>query len=433
MVRRFENKGEHAVNKRIVVTGMGIVSPLGVGLSHNWSRLIAGESGIRAIARFPVDKLQSRIAGLVPFGSGPGEFDLEGTFSAKEARRNDLFILFAVKATEDALADADYHPEDEAEKERTGVIIGSGIGGFGTLAKGAVDFEAGGEAAVSAYFITSQLINLASGQVAVAHGFGGPNLSVVSACSTGAEAIASAARTILLGEADVVVAGGADAAAHPLAIAGFTRIHALSTHYNDTPEQASRPFDSGRDGFVLAEGAGVVVLEEYEHAMRRKAPIHAELKGYASVSDGYHITASHPDGIGEQRAIRFALERGGLAPADVDYLNAHATSTTIGDSGELRAIRSVFGNNDRLAISSTKGATGHTFGAAGAIEAIYSILAIENGLCPPTLNLHEPEEEFAGLNLVPLKAQKRPVRIALSNSFGFGSTKVALVFGRVDR
>ncbi len=421
------------MNKRIVVTGMGMVSPLGVGVSHNWSRLIAGESGIRAIVRFPVEKLPSRIAGLVPFGTGPGEFDIEGTFSAKEARRNDLFILFALKATEEALSDAGYHPDDAEAKERTGVIIGSGIGGFGTLAKGAVDYATGGEAALSTYFITSQLINLASGQVAVTHGFGGPNLSVVSACSTGAEAIASGARAILLDEADVVIAGGADAAAHPLAVAGFTRIHALSTHYNDTPQEASRPFDSGRDGFVLAEGGAVVVLEEYEHARRRNAPIHAELKGYASVSDGYHITASHPEGIGEQRAMRLALERGGLAPGDVDYLNAHATSTTIGDNGELRAIRNVFGNGDRLAISSTKGATGHTFGAAGAIEAIYSILAIENGVCPPTLNLHRPEEEFAGLNLVPLTAQRRPVRVALSNSFGFGSTKVALVFERLER
>lgn len=420
------------MNKRIVITGMGMVSPLGIGIETNWSRLVAGASGIRAVDRFPVADLPSRIAGLVPLGHGPGELDLEGTFSAKEVRRNDLFILFALKATEEALTDAGYRAPDPGDKERTGVIIGSGIGGFGTLARGAIEFQAEGEEAVSAYFITSQLINLASGKVAVAYGFGGPNLSVVSACSTGAEAIASAARAILLDEADVVIAGGADAASHPLAIAGFTRIHALSTHFNDSPAEASRPFDSKRDGFVLGEGAGVVVVEEYEHARRRGARIHAELKGYASVSDGFHVTASHPDGIGEQRAMRLALERGGLTPADVDYLNAHATSTTIGDAGELRAIRAVFRDNDRLAISSTKGATGHTFGAAGAIEAIYSILAIERGVCPPTLNLHQPEEEFAGLNLVPLVAQRKPVRIALSNSFGFGSTKAALVFGSVE-
>jgi 3-oxoacyl-[acyl-carrier-protein] synthase II len=351
-------------------------------------------------------------------------------FAPRETKRNDPFILYARKAAEQALADAAYAPEDPREKERVGVIIGTGIGGFSTLAQGAVDFANRGESGISAYFITAQLANLASGQIAVSYGFGGPNFSVVSACATGAEAIASAARAILLGEADVVIAGGSDAAVHPLVIAGFTKIHALSTHFNDCPSRASRPFDSARDGFVLAEGAGVMVLESYDHAAARGARIHAELAGYASVSDAYHITASHPEGLGEQRALRLSLERAGIPPERVDYLNAHATGTQIGDIGELRAIRAVFGKDARLSISSTKGAMGHTFGAAGAIEAVVAVLTLWHGACPPTLNLEKPDEEFAGLDLVPLKPRERPVNVAVSNSFGFGSTKVALVFAR---
>ncbi|MGA2612500.1 MAG: beta-ketoacyl-ACP synthase II [Spirochaetia bacterium] len=418
------------MKKRVVVTGMGVVSPLGVGVELMWQGLMEGKSGIRAIDRFPVEHLASRVAGLVPLGSGPGELDLQKGFPPRETRRSDPFILYARKAAEQALADAGYAPQDPSEKERVGVMVGSGIGGFSTLANGAVDFSARGEAGLSTYFITAQLANLASGQIAIAHGFGGPNFALMSACATGAEAIASAARAILLGEADVVVAGGSDAAVHPLSIAGFTKIHALSTHWNDSPQRASRPFDSARDGFVLAEGAGVLILEDYEHARIRGARIHAELAGYASVSDAYHITASHPEGLGEQRALRISLERAGVPPDGVDYLNAHATGTQIGDAGELHAIVSVFGKDARLAISSTKGAMGHTFGAAGAIEAIVSILSIARGACPPTLNLEEPDKEFAGLNLVPCRPQERPVRVAMSNSFGFGSTKVALVFSR---
>jgi len=418
------------MKKKVVVTGMGIVSPLGVGLEIAWERLMAGRSGISAIDRFPVSHLASRVAGMVPLGSGPGELDMDNGFPPRETRRNDPFILYARKAAEEALADAGYAPEDPAEKERVGVIVGTGIGGFSTLANGAVDFSARGEAGLSAYFITSQLANLASGQIAIAHGFGGPNFSVMSACATGAEAISCAARAILLGEADVVLAGGSDAAVHPLSIAGFTKIHALSTHWNDTPQRASRPFDSRRDGFVLAEGAGVLVLEDFEHAKARGARIHAELAGYASVSDAYHITASHPEGLGEQRALRLCLERAGIPADSVDYLNAHATGTQIGDAGELHAIMSVFGSGSRLAVSSTKGAMGHTFGAAGAIEAIISVMSITHGACPPTLNLEKPDDEFTGLNLVPCTPQERPVRVALSNSFGFGSTKVALVFSR---
>jgi 3-oxoacyl-[acyl-carrier-protein] synthase II len=416
------------MKKRVVVTGMGVVSPLGVGLDLMWRRLMEGASGVRAIDRFPVSNLASRVGGLVPYGSQPGELDMEKGFAPRETKRNDAFILYARKAAEQALADAGFAPQDPAEKERVGVIIGTGIGGFSTLAQGSVDFAARGEAGISAYFITAQLANLASGQIAVAHGFGGPNFSVMSACATGAEAMACGVRAILLGEADVVVAGGTDAAVHPLVIAGFTKIHALSTHFNDCPQRASRPFDSARDGFVLAEGAGVLILEDYEHAKARGARIHAELAGYSSVSDAYHITATHPEGLGEQRALRLCLERAGISPQSVDYLNAHATGTQIGDAGELHAIKAVFGTDTGMAISSTKGAMGHTFGAAGAIEAIIAVLSIIHQACPPTVNLEKPDDKFAGMNLVRGKPEMRPVRVALSNSFGFGSTKVALVF-----
>jgi 3-oxoacyl-[acyl-carrier-protein] synthase II len=416
------------MKKRVVVTGMGVVSPLGVGLDFMWQKLMEGASGVRSIDRFPVSQLASRVGGLVPYGDGPGELDMEKGFGPRETKRNDPFILYARKAAEQALSDAAYAPQDQAEKERVGVMIGSGIGGFSTMAQGAVDFAARGEAGISAYFITAQLANLASGQVAVTHGFCGPNFSVMSACATGAEALACGVRAILMGEADVVIAGGSDAAVHPLTIAGFTKIHALSTHFNDCPQRASRPFDSARDGFVLAEGAGILVLEDYDHARARGARIHAELAGYASVSDAYHITATHPEGLGEQRALRQCLARAGIAPGDVDYLNAHATGTQIGDAGELHAITAVFGKDTGLPVSSTKGAMGHTFGAAGAIEAIISVLSITHQACPPTVNLEKPDEEFAGLNLVRGKPEMRRVRVALSNSFGFGATKVALVF-----
>jgi len=418
------------MKKRVVVTGMGVVSPLGTGTGPLWQRLMEGKSGVRAIDRFPVSHLASRVGGLVPLGSGPGELDLEKEFSRREVRNNDAFILYARKAADEALADARFAPQDAQEKERVGVMIGSAVGGFSTIAKGSLDFSTGGESALSVYFITAQFANLASGQVVIAHGFGGPNFALMCACASGAEAIATAARAILLGEADVVVAGGSDAAVDPLLIAGFTRIHALSTHFNDSPQCASRPFDTARDGFVVAEGAGILILEDYEHAKSRGAQIQAELAGYASVSDAYHITASHPQGLGEQRALRLALQRAGISPDEVDYLNAHGTGTKVGDASELRAIISVFGADARLAISSTKGAMGHTFGAAGAIEAIVSILAIRHGACPPTLNLEKPDDEFAALNLVPREAQERRVRVVVSNSYGFGSTKVALVFSQ---
>lgn len=416
--------------KRVVITGMGALSPLGCGVEHNWEQLVSSRSGIRAITGFPVDGLSSKIAGNVPIGTAQGEFNLEAAFSGKEIRRNDVFILYALAAAEEALAQAGWHPQEEQDRERTGVIIGSGIGGFQTVVKGSADFERGGKDAISAFFIPAQLINLASGQIAIRYGLYGPDYSVVGACATGAEAIASSARSILLGEADVMVAGGADATMHPLCFVGFEKLHALSTRRNDAPAEASRPFDRGRDGFVVGEGAGVVILEEYEHARSRGAEILAELSGFASASDGYHVAASHPEGLGEQRALRLAIDRAGVPSDEVDYINAHATSTQVGDKGELSAIRSVFGDSLRLAVSSTKSATGHTMGAAGVLEAIYSISALRHGVVPPTLNLEEPDEGFESMNLVPKTAQERPIDTVVSNSFGFGATKVALVFRR---
>lgn len=414
--------------RRVVVTGMGALSPLGRGVRHNWERLVREESGIRRIEGFSTDGLASKIAGIIPRGSGAGELDLDALFSAKEARRNDEFILYALCATEEAIQQAGFRPDREEERARTGVVMGSAIGGFQTISKGSLDFARGRKEALTPFFITSQLINLASGQIALRYGFYGPDFSIVSACATGAEAIAAGARSILLDEADVMVVGGVDAAIHPLAIAGFEKIHTLSTAYNDRPTEASRPFDRGRDGFVIAEGAGALVLEELGHARRRGAELLAELRGFASASDGYHIAASHPEGLGEQRAMRLALARAGLGASEVDYVNAHATGTQVGDGGELTAIRSVFGADGRLAVSSTKSATGHTFGAAGALEAIYAICAIREGAVPPTLNLAEVDEGFESLNLVAGRTQERPVHAALSNSFGFGATKVALVF-----
>ncbi len=417
--------------KRIVVTGMGALTPLGSGVETNWNKLMASASGIRAIDTFDISGVSSKIAGIIPIGTDPGLFDLEGTFSGRDQSRNDKFILYALEATRQALDDAGWHPEDEIERQRTSVVMGSGIGGFVTLENGTRDFDRSGQRALSPFFIASQVINLASGQICIKYGFKGADFGVVSACATGSESIATAARLILLDEADVVVAGGSDAGVDAMAIAAFCQTRALSTGRNDTPEQASRPFDRGRDGFVIAEGAGVLIMEEYEHAKARGATIYAELAGYASASDAYHITATSPDGEGEYRAISTCLERAKIRPDQVDYFNAHATSTPVGDRGELAAIRRVTGDKPAAAISSTKSATGHTLGAAGAIEAIYSILAIRNGVVPPTLNLEDPEEGFDDFNLVPKEPQERKVDIALSNAFGFGATKVTLAFKRV--
>ncbi|MBO6783918.1 MAG: beta-ketoacyl-ACP synthase II [Alphaproteobacteria bacterium] len=418
--------------RRVVVTGMGLVSPLGVGLDHNWSRLTAGDSGIAPIDRFDVSDLPARIAAQVPRGDGSGgTFNADNYVSSKEQRRIDEFIVYGIAAAVEAVEDSGWKPEADEDQWRTGVMIGSGIGGLQTIANGATLLNEQGPRKVGPFFIPSALINLASGQVSIRYGFKGPNHAVVTACSTGAHAIGDAARLIMLDDADVMVAGGAEAAICRIGIAGFAACRALSTGYNDTPEKASRPYDKGRDGFVMGEGAGVVVLEEYEHAKARGAKIYAEVTGYGLSGDAHHITAPAEDGNGGFRSMQAALKRAGLNPEDIDYVNAHGTSTPLGDEIELGAVKRLFGDHAyELSMSSTKSAIGHLLGAAGAVEAIYSIMAINHDVVPPTINLDDPSDA-CDIDLVPHTAKERKVRRALSNSFGFGGTNASLVFAEV--
>ena len=418
--------------RRVVVTGMGMVTPLGTGVKHNWECLTAGHSGIGAIESFDVSDLPSKVAGQVPCGSGPGLFDADAVMPSKEQRKNDQFIVFAVAAAQEAVEDAGWRPTDERELERTGVMIGSGIGGLQCIADAALTIEQRGPRRLSPFFIPAALINLASGQVSIQYGFKGPNHAVVTACSTGAHAIGDAARLIMLDDADVMVAGGAEAAICRLGVAGFAAARALSTSYNDTPTKASRPYDKGRDGFVMGEGAGCVVLEEYEHAKARDATIYAEVVGFGLSGDAFHITAPPDDGNGGLRSMQAALKRAKMAPDDIDYINAHGTSTPLGDEIELNAVRRLFGSAmDGISMSSTKSAIGHLLGAAGAVESIYCVLAIKHGLVPPTLNLDDPSDSCMGVDLVPLRTGERRVRAALSNSFGFGGTNATLIFREI--
>jgi 3-oxoacyl-[acyl-carrier-protein] synthase II len=361
---------------------------------------------------------------------GDGAFDAEAVLEPKDVRKNDRFILFGIAAAKEAVEDAGWRPEDELERCRTGVMIGSGIGGLKTIADTAIELEQRGPRRVSPFFIPASLINLVSGQVSIHFGFKGPNHSVVTACSTGAHAIGDASRLIALGDADVMVAGGAEAAICRIGVAGFAAARALSTHFNETPERASRPWDRDRDGFVMGEGAGVVVLEELGHARARGARIYGEVIGYGLSGDAYHITAPSPDGDGGYRSMKAALQRAGLQPEDIDYINAHGTSTPLGDEIELGAVKRLFGDAaDRVSMSSTKSAIGHLLGAAGSVEAIFSLLAINHQIVPPTLNLDRPSEG-CDLDLVPYEARRREVRAALSNSFGFGGTNASLIFAR---
>jgi len=420
--------------KRVVVTGLGLVTPLGTGVEPVWQRLLAGESGIRSIQDFDVSDLPSKIGGQPPRGDlSGGGFNPDDWMDGKDQRKNDRFILYGMAAAKQAIDDAGWTPEDEESLERTGVMIGSGIGGLETIYEGALTVANRGPRKLSPFFIPAVLINLVSGQVSIRYGFKGPNHAVVTACSTGAHAIGDAARMIMLGDADVMIAGGAEAAVSRIGLAGFCASRALSTGFNDEPEKASRPWDKGRDGFVMGEGAGVVVLEEYEHAKRRGAKIHAEVVGYGLSGDAYHVTAPPEDGNGGYRAMRAALQRAGLEPADIDYINAHGTSTPLGDAIELGAVKRLFGPAmDEVAMSSTKSAIGHLLGAAGAVEAIFCVLAIRDGVVPPTLNLQDPDPVTEGVDLVPHRAKERPVRRALSNSFGFGGTNASLVLAAVD-
>jgi 3-oxoacyl-[acyl-carrier-protein] synthase II len=418
--------------RRVVITGMGMVSPLACGVEETWARLVAGGSGAGPITRFDASGLATRIACEVPWGDGSdGTFNPDDWAAPKDQRKVDLFILFALAAAEQALNDADWKPEDEADRERTGVIIGSGIGGLATIAETSLILRDKGPRRVSPFFIPGSLINLASGQVSIRYGFKGPNHSVVTACSTGAHAIGDGSRLIQHGDAEVMVAGGAEAAICELGIAGFNACKALSTGFNDEPERASRPYDRDRDGFVMGEGAGVVVLEELEHARARGAKIYAEIVGYGMSGDAYHITSPAPDGDGGFRAMQAALKGAGLTPDAIDYVNAHGTSTPMGDEIELNAVARLLGNAaGRVTMSSTKSATGHLLGAAGAVEAIFSTLAIRDQVAPPTINLENPSVASA-IDLAPQAAVARKIDVVLSNSFGFGGTNASLVLRRV--
>ncbi|MGN6065145.1 beta-ketoacyl-ACP synthase II [Brevundimonas sp. UBA7507] len=425
--------------RRVVITGLGLVTPLGTGVEHVWKGILEGRSGIRPITAFDTEGYGCTIAGEVPSVDGrgggeagqPGVFDPDQVMSAKDRKRVDNFILYAIAAADEALADADWKPESEDNKEATGVMVGSGIGGLGPIADTAIVLKEQGVRRVSPFFIPSALINLASGQISIRHGLKGPNHSVVTACATGAHAIGDAARMIALGDADVMVAGGAESSVVPIGIAGFLACKALCTAYNDTPEKASRPYDRGHAGFVMGEGAGIMVLEEYEHAKARGAKIYAEVVGYGMSGDAYHITAPSEDGDGGLRAMKAALKRAGMQPSDLDYVNTHGTST-MADWIELKAVERLVGDHAKdLAVSSTKSMTGHLLGAAGAIESIFSVLAIRDQMAPPTINLDDPEMETP-IDLIPHKGKAKKIDVAMSNSFGFGGTNAAVIFKKVD-
>jgi len=420
--------------RRVVITGIGSVNPLGETADKSWQNLLSGQSGAGPITGFDVSDLPCQIACNIDRADEQGEngFNPDLYVEPKEQKRVDDFIIYAMAASDMALADSGYEPESEEQQYRTGVLIGAGIGGLQGIQDGAFTVRDRGPRRLSPFFIPGALINLAGGQVSIKHGLKGPNHAVVTACSTGAHAIGDAARLIMLDDADVMLAGGAESAICRLGIAGFAACRALSTGFNETPEKGSRPYDKDRDGFVMGEGAGVVMLEEYEHAKARGAKIYAEVVGYGLSGDAYHITSPAEDGSGGYRAMQAALKRSGLSPEDIGYINAHGTSTPLGDEIELRAVERLFsGASDRLTMSSTKSAIGHLLGAAGAVEAIFSILAIRDGIVPPTLNLDNPSVD-SKINLVPHKAQEREVKAALSNSFGFGGTNASLVFKAVE-
>jgi 3-oxoacyl-[acyl-carrier-protein] synthase II len=425
--------------RRVVITGLGLISPLGAGVDITWKRLLDGQSGAGRITAFDTTDYACQVACEVPTveGRGGGGPDIEGSFDAskvlsnKERRKIDDFILYAIAASDEALNDANWHPESQEDQVRTGVMIGSGIGGLGIIAETALELRDKGPKRISPFFIPSSLINLASGQVSIRHGLKGPNHSVVTACATGAHAIGDAARLIAHGDADVMVAGGAESAIVPIGIAGFIACRALCTAFNDEPTKASRPYDKDRDGFVMGEGAGIVVLEEYEHAKARGAKIYAEVLGYALSGDAYHITAPSEDGDGGYRAMVAAAKDAGVDPSEIDYVNSHGTST-MADGIELKAIERFWGERAKTGtVSSTKSAIGHLLGGAGAVEAIFCTLALRDQVAPPTLNLDNPDVETP-IDLVPYKAKKMTIRKVMSNSFGFGGTNAALILGQVE-
>jgi len=423
--------------RRVVVTGVGAVTPLANGAKLTWERLISGQSGIKEINAFDISDIPAKIAGMVPLSpedqpQQPGLFNASNYLEPKEQRKIDRFILYAIAASDEAVKDSGWQPTNSEDKERTGVMIGAGIGGLPWIYDTSVTLLQQGARRVSPFFIPASLINLASGQVSIRHGFQGPNHAVVTACATGAHAIGDAARMIMLDDADVMVAGGTEAAVCRLGIAGFASARALSTSFNDNPTKASRPWDRQRDGFVMGEGSGIVILEEYEHAKKRGAKIYAEVLGYGMSGDAHHITSPAEDGGGAFRAMRNALKNSKLSLEDIGYINAHGTSTQVGDAVEAVAMKRLFGSHAyNLAVSSTKSAIGHLLGAAGAVESIFSIYAMQNDIVPPTLNLDEPSEG-CDLNFVPHKAQERKLNYVMSNSFGFGGTNASLIFGKYN-
>jgi 3-oxoacyl-[acyl-carrier-protein] synthase II len=425
-------RGAEQQLRRVVVTGLGLVTPLGCGVDATWSRLLEGKSGARRVEEFDVTDLNCQIACRIPLGAtSEGKFNPDDWMEPKEQRKVDDFIVYAMSAADQALADSGYVAKTQEQQERTGVLIGSGIGGLSGIADTALLLKEKGPRRVSPFFIPGRLINLASGYVSIKHGLKGPNHAVVTACSTGAHAIGDAARLVALGDADVMVAGGAESPICRIALAGFAACRALSTGFNDQPTKASRPYDKDRDGFVMGEGAGVVVLETLEHAKARGARIYAEVIGYGMSGDAYHITAPAENGDGAYRCMRAALNRAGIDVSDIDYVNAHGTSTPMGDEIELGAVERLFGNAaGKLAMSSTKSAIGHLLGAAGAVEAIFSVLAIRDNIAPPTLNLDNPSVQTS-IDLVAHTPQKRQVNTVLSNSFGFGGTNASLILRRL--
>ncbi|MFT8243542.1 beta-ketoacyl-ACP synthase II [Roseomonas sp. BN140053] len=421
--------GQLTTPRRVVVTGMGIACPLGLGVENVWRRLLAGESGIRAIQSFDVKDLPSKIAGQIPAGTREsGGLDLNEWIPVKDQKKMDRFIHLAMVAAAEAVEDSGWVPQTEEDRNVTGVMIGSGIGGLPAIYDAAVTVSQGRSKRLSPFFIPSALINLASGHISIRYGFKGPNHAVVTACATGVHALGDAARLISFGDADVMVAGGTEAAVSEIGMAGFAASRALSTGFNDDPAKGSRPWDKDRDGFVMGEGAGVVVLEELEHAKARGAKIYGEVIGYGMSGDAYHITAPAEGHDGAYRAMKACLRSAGIAPTDIQYINAHGTSTPMGDDLELEAVEKLWnGDADKVAMSSTKSAIGHLLGAAGAVEAIFSLLAIRDNVAPPTLNLEEPSRPSA-VDRVPLVAQERPIEVVLSNSFGFGGTNASILF-----
>ena len=422
------------MQKRVVITGMGIVSPLGVGVKHNWKRLLSCDSGIVNITDMDLKDIPVTIAGRVPWGENEGEFDINKVLPLKDQKKNDKFIVYGMGAGIEAIDDSGFIPETQEDQERYGVLMGSGIGGLQTIYDSAIAFNEMGMRCVSPFFIPSVLINLISGNLSIRFGLKGPNEACVSACSTGAHAIGEAYEIIKRGDADVMLAGSAEAAINVLGLGGFARMRALTSDFNDAPQKASRPWDKNRSGFVMGEGAGALVLEDLEHALKRGAKIYAEVVGYGVSADAYHITT--PSGEGAERAMKMALKKAlqnGVKPEDIDYINAHGTSTPAGDVGEALAVKNVFGElTKNISMSSTKSSIGHLLGAAGSVEAVFTTMAIVDQICPATLNLEDPEDELKNMDLVPLKPKKRNIKAAMSNSFGFGGTNATLILKKYE-